>query len=147
MRISDWSSDVCSSDLVLAVRPTDCNDTPVPVAIFRFATHGGTADPLVKGNGRLLAAANFLFADDAELVALGCVNAVQTDARPMDFYGIAVDHRGLANNRNRTRRAAIPRLGCYHRRSEEHTSELQSLMRISYAVFCLKKKKKYTQDT
>src|SRR3546814_2172160 len=31
-------------------------------------------------------------------------------------------------------------------RSEEHTSELQSLMRISYAVFCLKKKKKKTQD-
>src|SRR3546814_3069519 len=31
-------------------------------------------------------------------------------------------------------------------RSEEHTSELQSLMRISYAVFCLKKKKKQTQD-
>src|SRR3546814_9887129 len=33
-----------------------------------------------------------------------------------------------------------------HRRSEEHTSELQSLMRISYAVFCLKKKKKNTKD-
>src|SRR3546814_3727796 len=32
-------------------------------------------------------------------------------------------------------------------RSEEHTSELQSLMRISYAVFCLKKKKKYKQKT
>src|SRR3546814_2571107 len=32
-------------------------------------------------------------------------------------------------------------------RSEEHTSELQSLMRISYAVFCLKKKKHYTQPT
>src|SRR3546814_8925590 len=32
-------------------------------------------------------------------------------------------------------------------RSEEHTSELQSLMRISYAVFCLKKKKKQTQST
>src|SRR3546814_13029072 len=31
--------------------------------------------------------------------------------------------------------------GCIHHRSEEHTSELQSLMRISYAVFCLKKKK------
>src|SRR3546814_9946597 len=31
-------------------------------------------------------------------------------------------------------------------RSEEHTSELQSLMRISYAVFCLKKKKKYTNE-
>src|SRR3546814_6359878 len=33
------------------------------------------------------------------------------------------------------------------RRSEEHTSELQSLMRISYAVFCLKKKKQETTDT
>src|SRR3546814_4858817 len=32
-------------------------------------------------------------------------------------------------------------------RSEEHTSELQSLMRISYAVFCLKKKNKYSQQT
>src|SRR3546814_2264025 len=32
-------------------------------------------------------------------------------------------------------------------RSEEHTSELQSLMRISYAVFCLKKKKKYTHNS
>src|SRR3546814_7444986 len=31
-----------------------------------------------------------------------------------------------------------------YERSEEHTSELQSLMRISYAVFCLKKKKQYT---
>src|SRR3546814_8496744 len=34
--------------------------------------------------------------------------------------------------------------GAAHDRSEEHTSELQSLMRISCAVFCLKKKKKYT---
>src|SRR3546814_7003045 len=34
-----------------------------------------------------------------------------------------------------------------HRRSEEHTSELQSLMRISYAVFCLKKKKKTKHKT
>src|SRR3546814_1753646 len=38
---------------------------------------------------------------------------------------------------------AQPRTG---KRSEEHTSELQSLMRISYAVFCLKKKKKPTQN-
>src|SRR3546814_4365750 len=40
-------------------------------------------------------------------------------------------------------RRAVHRRG---RRSEEHTSELQSLMRISYAVFCLKKKKKYKQE-
>src|SRR3546814_1275474 len=35
---------------------------------------------------------------------------------------------------------------CPHRRSEEHTSELQSLMRISYAVFCLKQKKRTTHQ-
>src|SRR3546814_997541 len=51
-------------------------------------------------------------------------------------------------NLNRTPRGASPamtlrasRLDSHASRSEEHTSELQSLMRISYAVFCLKKKK------
>src|SRR3546814_8656592 len=38
-------------------------------------------------------------------------------------------------------------VGEWKRRSEEHTSELQSLMRISYAVFCLKKKKTLIKDT
>src|SRR3546814_7245449 len=38
-------------------------------------------------------------------------------------------------------------MACHDRRSEEHTSELQSLMRISYAVFCLKKKNIYTINT
>src|SRR3546814_10702278 len=38
------------------------------------------------------------------------------------------------------------RSGVHHRRSEEHTSELQSLMRNSYAVFCLKKKKKTSTE-
>src|SRR3546814_5942005 len=42
---------------------------------------------------------------------------------------------------------AITRDVCHGRRSEEHTSELQSLMRISYAVFCLKKKTKRKQST
>src|SRR3546814_4139288 len=51
-----------------------------------------------------------------------------------------------------TRKLGLPSLGAIPKmqdeRSEEHTSELQSLMRISYAVFCLKKKKKKnTQDT
>src|SRR3546814_4454491 len=41
-----------------------------------------------------------------------------------------------------TDRIVEPRLGVWNERSEEHTSELQSLMRISYAVFCLKKKTK-----
>src|SRR3546814_1109033 len=51
--------------------------------------------------------------------------------------GIAVEHRdGDAVGQVQLRRRDAPRLV----RSEEHTSELQSLMRISYAVFCLKKK-------
>src|SRR3546814_4914671 len=43
--------------------------------------------------------------------------------------------------------SAIAGLGSRHGRSEEHTSELQSLMRISYAVFCLKKKNKNTTQS
>src|SRR3546814_1968026 len=61
------------------------------------------------------------------------------------LHAVEIDHRGLIHagkshlgNRRIRRRFAIAR-------SEEHTSELQSLMRISYAVFCLKKKKYNTQ--
>src|SRR3546814_3225673 len=46
---------------------------------------------------------------------------------------------GSSTSGGRRRRASMPR-------SEEHTSELQSLMRISYAVFCLKKKKQETHN-
>src|SRR3546814_1748064 len=68
-------------------------------------------------------------------------------------HGAAPRHRAAdaalrgvrGHDRRRTRRRGrAPDRGrrLFHRRSEEHTSELQSLMRISYAVFCLKKKKK-----
>src|SRR3546814_3125562 len=68
---------------------------------------------------------------------------------------VALDHRRQCRRR-RQPLAGLPDLGrrggakARTRRSEEHTSELQSLMRISYAVFCLKKKKnkkKYTTVT
>src|SRR3546814_3351193 len=52
-------------------------------------------------------------------------------------------HQGVAS-RHRGRAADLVPVG-EGVRSEEHTSELQSLMRISYAVFCLKKKRKYIQ--
>src|SRR3546814_4471853 len=56
------------------------------------------------------------------------------------------DALGNMKAQPRTARPRIKlRVGIEDRRSEEHTSELQSLMRISYAVFCLKKKKKYNQ--
>src|SRR3546814_4514583 len=56
--------------------------------------------------------------------------------------------RGLCQH-GRHRRAAQPAAGHagIGHRSEEHTSELQSLMRISYAVFCLKKKKTQSKNT
>src|SRR3546814_11503278 len=64
-------------------------------------------------------------------------------------------HADLRAAALRVRRGRQPALGCQplahdfrrQRRSEEHTSELQSLMRISYAVFCLKKQPKQTHHT
>src|SRR3546814_8101812 len=56
----------------------------------------------------------------------GALMAALRDAKQVDARGLEIDPRNVA--------AAVGR-------SEEHTSELQSLMRISYAVFCLKKKK------
>src|SRR3546814_1677228 len=53
--------------------------------------------------------------------------------------------RGCPNSHAVPHWSAVAR--SMRQRSEEHTSELQSLMRISYAVFCLKKKKKQTQYT
>src|SRR3546814_3900758 len=112
MRISDWSSDVCSSDLVEA-------------AGIGF----GEVEHVV---------------DQAEQVAAAVVYVPHVLA--------------VARVAERPQRLLLQQLGesddgierraqlvTHHRqRSEEHTSELQSLMRISYAVFCLKKKKKRT---
>src|SRR3546814_7835746 len=107
MRISDWSSDVCSSDL--PARRLQGNAVP---AI------GGVAGDI----------------DDAAEAVDGV--ALDEELREGDGGADGVAPEGLA-------RLGHQRLGeaRRRRRSEEHTSELQSLMRISYAVFCLKKKK------
>src|SRR3546814_7332914 len=65
--------------------------------------------------------------EQAGLVGVGAGEAALLVAEELAFHQLRRD------------RAAVDR---HERRSEEHTSELQSLMRISYAVFCLKKKKK-----
>src|SRR3546814_5016990 len=96
MRISDWSSDVCSSDLSFA-RP-----------------------------GR---------SDSAAVSALKIFTDVESVA--MISPGAAPSSRAILSP---IRRGAVDHSAPSHERSEEHTSELQSLMRISYAVFCLKKK-------
>src|SRR3546814_6395287 len=116
MRISDWSSDVCSSDLV--------EERPDRVAAL-------TDSALVD---------NCVAIDlDREGLRLGGIASLPTFNR-----GVA-DHQYLFVNgrpvKDRLLAGAVR--GAYAellaRRSEEHTSELQSLMRISYAVFCLKK--------
>src|SRR3546814_3998533 len=116
MRISDWSSDVCSSDLAcLPVRRAD--DQPDAVhdlgarALPRRPVHraGLSTDPRPAGAAR----------SDLRLP--------RAQARRARTAGGRADRRRHpAGDRTEDRK--------------EHTSELQSLMRISYAVFCLKKK-------
>src|SRR3546814_9078122 len=99
MRISDWSSDVCSSDLQTQDQGEDTHDFEAQVASARRRRpHGICSD-------------------------LGACAGCQWWP---DFWS-----RGAAHSSPRHAHSG---------RSEEHTSELQSLMRISYAVFCLKKK-------
>src|SRR3546814_8476116 len=126
MRISDWSSDVCSSDL-LGRSGGYCRGG----ALCR---HGAFRPPPDPHSLDLLRPAGA----DAELSWAGGV----ADRRPGGHPEPLLQARArLVPPAAGDRRHA----GRHHRqpgRSEEHTSELQSLMRISYADFCLKKKKK-----
>src|SRR3546814_10373013 len=99
MRISDWSSDVCSSDLARACRHLEPDDD----RLDHLAS--AAAERLAEREQRGEQAARILRFGPGHVFEFGAM-----------------------------RRIAV------HHRSEEHTSELQSLMRISYAVFCLKKK-------
>src|SRR3546814_4284836 len=118
MRISDWSSDVCSSDLVLLRRILGELDGAV----------GAPVEPL-----RVLL--------DPGMVGRALDGEVEGDLQPV--LGGRVRQAGevveVAELRMDRVVAAFLRADG---RSEEHTSELQSLMRTSYAVFCLKKKNK-----
>src|SRR3546814_10503923 len=105
MRISDWSSDVCSSDLRDLVAVVD-RALGLIVLIARGLVDRPDEQRVLRG--------------------VGCADAGELHVGPLDS-GERLAQGGLRLCR---RRGA---------RSEEHTSELQSLMRISYAVFCLKK--------
>src|SRR3546814_8181960 len=125
MRISDWSSDLCSSDLVGRLEL------------------GREVEPvLIVGAGQVVH-----LVQQRHLVAVGDLAAVggragdrhREDVDVVDAGGQALP---VAGGRVGDRLAVRPvrRAAAGELRSEEHTSELQSLMRISYAVFCLKKK-------
>src|SRR3546814_7413983 len=142
MRISDWSSDVCSSDLVRRNLP----------GLARLVAGSADAFPRrdagrLERNHRRQAAHRDAaiahpppFGRGARLVAHPAVPGL--DPRK----GEARERLGHADEllgaRVRIGPVADPAFDpLKDRRSEEHTSELQSLMRTSYAVFCLKKKK------
>src|SRR3546814_7015324 len=105
MRISDWSSDVCSSDLGLVCSTSRWSNSPNGIPPFtpakRRSPNGHVSMPTCFG--KLIRRAHW----PKVMRSLSC--------------------------------KTLWRAGL---RSEEHTSELQSLMRISYAVFCLQKKNK-----
>src|SRR3546814_1442589 len=106
MRISDWSSDVCSSDLLAGV------------ALHAPERHDITIER------------------EHDLALRRHVIAGRRHAQQLQ---VTRPRRHRRNRETCTRDRA--------QRSEEHTSELQSLMRISYAVFCLKKKNKANKQS
>src|SRR3546814_9295216 len=118
MRISDWSSDVCSSDLE-AFQSLNENHS---VYFHKLGTpqnedvliHATPDKPKLNNSA--------VVTDDGEYLLV--VSSEGTDER----YGLTLHPIGKPGAQPITR-------------SEEHTSELQSLMRISYAVLCLKNKK------
>src|SRR3546814_8384046 len=114
MRISDLSSDVCSSDLSA-----------------RSTGGSGSLRRNVVDRVELILLAPILAAIHARSFVRLSRHASQKNTGPGYRFG--------GGAQCRLPPAKLPR-------SEEHTSELQSLMRISYAVFCLKKKKKQNQS-
>src|SRR3546814_4969047 len=129
MRISDWSSDVCSSDL--GVDPAGRHE------VQRLADAVGKVLILLEHGG----ATHEIQRPGVDLVQIGIAalreGAQQVERRRRLRIGPDLALRiGLA-----ALRLEPDVVDDVAARSEEHTSELQSLMRISYAVFCLKKKK------
>src|SRR3546814_6621771 len=120
MRISDWSSDVCSSDLIVLEvfkfnRPSDF---VFSAAVDEFRVRPTFIQAPTKRIDSIGYTLPEMLLDIFDRYAAVFVGVVQYRCDALLFC-LASEHDA--------------------KRSEEHTSELQSLMRISYAVFCLKK--------
>src|SRR3546814_2255920 len=129
MRISDWSAGGCSADLAQMGRAghavNNTEDYAAAQKVFRpdvyRAAFAGTNVPLPGASAKLEGGI-------AETMGVGTVQGRLLLGPDQFFDGRSFDPDQLD-------------------RSEEHTSELQSLMRISYAVFCLKTKTTDTEDS
>src|SRR3546814_7532427 len=109
MRISDWSSDVCSSDL-LAQTMGLVDDDQISARKSALLDRLRTAD---------------LNTFVRAIAPVPCLHHAVRNVAQIFIAELIAQNDAIANESNA--------------RSEEHTSALQSLMRISYAVFCLKK--------
>src|SRR3546814_2435739 len=120
MRISDWSSDVCSSDLKLEICQVNQGIHPTVTIEEKLVSR------LVE-------------------IFLHMIQMTTRD-RPLRPCGlpIIIQFAGISHS---PQLLPHPWIRDFPARSEEHTSELQSLMRISYAVFCLKKNTLYILRT
>src|SRR3546814_5560749 len=137
MRISDWSSDVCSSDLDADSRASADTDVPDGSAVAcRLAVEVGRARPWHQST--ISRSASVLDGSTGPAV----ITILPSGATSIRATGTPAARAALmARVTSVCRKVDGPRDMA---RSEEHTSELQSLMRISYAVFRLKKKKHHT---
>src|SRR3546814_6453975 len=134
MRISDWSSDVCSSDLSAA----EPRGRGGPLSQRARQAEGGGAEQeqaqgflitrRARGDSRRMCGIIGILGE-APVAPLLLDGLKRLEYRGYDSAGIATLRNGAIDRRRA------------EGRSEEHTSELQSLMRISYAGFCLQKKK------
>src|SRR3546814_2679273 len=133
MRISDWSSDVCSSDLRrqrLPGKHLPHQDAPEGLRPGPLPVRGKGAQPVVQG------------ADEDRGAAQARDRGVVPRPQPGGVGAPVTSGSGGAGQAGHREQGGKTRL---RGSSEEHTSELQSLMRISYAVFCLEKQ--ITKDT
>src|SRR3546814_10108007 len=132
MRISDWSSDVCSSDL-----PSRCAVQSIALPPSRNRPPARSVRYRRRSLPPPFPAASVRAAPHCRSAAARPLSGVRrsSDIPPAPRPRAVPPARHSVPTRN------------VRRRSEEHTSELQSLMRISYAVFCLKKKQQVDKDT
>src|SRR3546814_1877111 len=138
MRICDWSSDVCSSDLQHLPDGAQAQR----LSAFRTSRLGGWTPGESVEVRPFNAIGHELLQEErcrggASESALGTI---------VEIGDIGFQHLGIRCPQRQTPDRIVDVAASFaqrvRQRSEEHTSELQSLMRISYAVFCLKKKKK-----
>src|SRR3546814_8686223 len=136
MRISDWSSDVCSSDRKLSIGAS--------IGIAFGPSDGASAHNLIRSADLALYRAKdagrgvvrrylpemHREAEERRQLETELRSALKNGELTLAYQPIIASHT-----------QKIEGFEALLRRSEEHTSELQSLMRISYAGFCLKKKK------